>query len=727
MYNNNLIVTADRLENIKGIVYRKNGSLVQTPGRDLADPLDMLPHPDRSSENTPYIFTSRGCPYKCNFCSSKAFWGDTRFFSAAYVVEEIEQIIQQFPSTHQIAIWDDLFAADRQRFHTIIDILDRKHLLEKLEFSFSCRSNIVTDELCLALKKLKVSVTGFGAESGSDRVLKLMNKGSTVSLNQKALDCLHRNGIPAACSFIVGWPTETEEEVRETFEFILKNLYEGKLEAGFSVNIFMPIPGTPMWDQAIASGLIEVDNIDWKRLAAFAAFRDSNAGSLAEWINCRRSNNSYYFAEETLPQDLLYEIMAEYQMLFDSYNNLIASIRSAVLPTPEDAIDSKKCGFEAIPPGSSETTPAGYYTHARQDVAAEVPRDAISILDVGCAAGRLGARLKKDNPSRKVIGIELDAAACREAAKVLDAVYCTDIESFDTPFQRGQFDCIIFADVLEHLRDPWNVTEKFLNFLKPGGTLIASIPNIRNMGIITKLILDGEWKYRDEGILDRTHLRFFTRRQFLDFLNQLGLQCRRITSQGVDGNDFSLTENALISNNITIEKFNMDELAELFTIQHIFTCVNIPAPCPASPPETRIMFDMKPRYSFKDGICFGNDFYDENGGNLWCGPKATLYVSSNLLKQRMALGFDLSCQKLGLYRQLPLSATIYINDVPVEGLNFLADNDKKHVTLTIHPMGYNACIRIESSTFFVPSEFEDTPDCRKLSLTLSNVTIQLLP
>lgn len=308
---NGFVLIPEKLKKILGVIFRENGNLMATEKRPLLD-LDALPHPDRKSGGSQYIFTSRGCPFKCSFCSSSAFWEKTRFFSANYVVEEIEQLLQQFPGMKQVPIWDDLFIADKKRLMKIIDLVEARGINKKVNFSFSVRANLVDDEMCIALKRLNVVGVAFGAESGSDRILKLMNKGAAVQQNQKALDLLQTYGIPVMCSFIVGWPTETEEEVRKTFEFILQNIAAGKLSNSNAVNILMPIPGTALWDTAVHDGLIDLDHFDWRRLSTFASYKDSKLKSFDEWVAQRRKNNSLYLNESAFPQERLYERLAEY-------------------------------------------------------------------------------------------------------------------------------------------------------------------------------------------------------------------------------------------------------------------------------------------------------------------------------------------------------------------------------------------------------------------------------
>jgi SAM-dependent methyltransferase len=145
----------------------------------------------------------------------------------------------------------------------------------------------------------------------------------------------------------------------------------------------------------------------------------------------------------------------------------------------------------------------------RPAVVALVPRDAVNVLDVGCAAGGLGRELKRQCPQVKVRGIEPVAAEAERARAFLDDVL---VGTFETPVPKEwpAPDCIIFADVLEHLVDPWAAVARAHALLRPGGTLVASIPNVAH-GTVVAGLLRGRFDYQTSGILDRTHLRFFTR------------------------------------------------------------------------------------------------------------------------------------------------------------------------------------------------------------------------
>jgi GT2 family glycosyltransferase/2-polyprenyl-3-methyl-5-hydroxy-6-metoxy-1,4-benzoquinol methylase len=149
-----------------------------------------------------------------------------------------------------------------------------------------------------------------------------------------------------------------------------------------------------------------------------------------------------------------------------------------------------------------------YYGHPREDVCALVPDDARRVLDVGCGAGGLGRSLKAARPGIEVRGVEPVADQAARARRILDDVHVGGAESA-LPAGWPRPDCIVFADVLEHLIDPWAAVRRARELLAPGGALVVSIPNVRHHSVIADL-LRGRFDYRDAGVLDRTHLRFFT-------------------------------------------------------------------------------------------------------------------------------------------------------------------------------------------------------------------------
>jgi SAM-dependent methyltransferase len=154
----------------------------------------------------------------------------------------------------------------------------------------------------------------------------------------------------------------------------------------------------------------------------------------------------------------------------------------------------------------------------------EPEKERLKILDVGTASGYLGKILRGKGHS--VSGIEGDAAAAEKAKGHYDSFQLADLESCEFPFRR-EFDYILFADVLEHLRDPAAVLRKCLPALKESGKIIISVPNVANF-VVRLSLLFGRFDYMDRGILDRTHLRFFTLRSLNKMLSEVSCRALRV-------------------------------------------------------------------------------------------------------------------------------------------------------------------------------------------------------
>src|SRR3954464_8624401 len=149
--------------------------------------------------------------------------------------------------------------------------------------------------------------------------------------------------------------------------------------------------------------------------------------------------------------------------------------------------------------GASRVTEA-YYSQPRADVAALVPDNAQRILDVGCGFGALGRGLIATKP-RIMHGIERNAAAASRLEGLYQRYVVADAEAGLAELREERYHCIVFADVLEHLVDPWSVLRKATQLLIPGGVVVASIPNVRNIAVIFNLLLRGRWRYQDSGLL----------------------------------------------------------------------------------------------------------------------------------------------------------------------------------------------------------------------------------
>jgi 2-polyprenyl-3-methyl-5-hydroxy-6-metoxy-1,4-benzoquinol methylase len=167
-----------------------------------------------------------------------------------------------------------------------------------------------------------------------------------------------------------------------------------------------------------------------------------------------------------------------------------------------------------------------YHADPRPDVQALVSAPGSRVLDVGCGEGTLGATLKAAG-AEFVAGVEFDHRAAECARATLDVLVEGSILDCPLPFAAGEFDYLIFADVLEHLPDPDAALARCLALLKPAGHLVISVPNTRFYTVLARLLAD-RWTYTDSGVRDRTHLRIFTRHSLESILTRHGLQTERL-------------------------------------------------------------------------------------------------------------------------------------------------------------------------------------------------------
>jgi len=173
-----------------------------------------------------------------------------------------------------------------------------------------------------------------------------------------------------------------------------------------------------------------------------------------------------------------------------------------------------------------------YYNLDRKEMLDFISGQPEKILEAGCGSGNFGAALKEKFDA-EITGIELFESAAREASKKLDKVICGNLEEKIDSAENNYYDLIVFNDVLEHLYDPWNVLKKAATKLCKGGKVMASIPNIRHLYTMFDIVIKKDFKYTDAGILDKTHLRFFTKKSIIRMFDECGYKIIKI--QGING------------------------------------------------------------------------------------------------------------------------------------------------------------------------------------------------
>jgi radical SAM superfamily enzyme YgiQ (UPF0313 family) len=255
-----------RLASIAGICFRDGSGVVKTtPVGEPVNPIDTLPFPKRNisrGARNIHMFTSRGCVYRCKYCASTLHWEKFRAHSAEYVVRELIHLVDEYDAK-SIFLLDDLFFADKKRLRAIAGLMETEGLIGRFSLHGFITSNLAKRETLTLARHIGFKSMRFGAETGSDRLLKEM-KGSWASVesHQRCIDLCRELGLEVRAAFMFGTPGETEEDIKLTYEFLKRNAGALSID-GFYLTT--PIPGTAYWRMAMEKGLVS-EEMDWDRL-----------------------------------------------------------------------------------------------------------------------------------------------------------------------------------------------------------------------------------------------------------------------------------------------------------------------------------------------------------------------------------------------------------------------------------------------------------------------------
>ncbi len=218
------------------------------------------------------------------------------------------------------------------------------------------------------------------------------------------------------------------------------------------------------------------------------------------------------------------------------------------------------------------------YRQERGEIIDRIPAGAETILDIGCGAGTTGRGIRERLGEVQLIGIEKDPGKARDASRIYDRVIETDARTWSPDLMPESIDVLIFADVLEHTEDPKSLLLKYLPYLGPSGVVLMSIPNVRYHKVV-KDLAQGQFRYENDGILDRSHLRFFTRQSMIELINEAGLWVEGM-SANVDNRYHLVTEGFDLADGkkadidlgaLVVRDQDAAGVQDLFTIQYLFT------------------------------------------------------------------------------------------------------------------------------------------------------------
>ena len=255
------LVSKNNLKNlyeVDGITFRSNNRIVRTKDRSFIQNIDELPHPAYghfplskyriSGRLYLPIITSRGCPYRCKFCLAPRMCGkEFRGRSPKKVVDELEWL-RDVHRADAFTFYDDTFTFDMKRAYEICEEMERRGF----DLPWDCRTRVdrISEEILVKMRDANCQLIHFGIESGNQEILNAMNKGTTVEQNAYGIRLAKKIGIPVAVSVVVGFPGETADMLKQTFDFIRKT------KPDFTyVCQAIPFPGTELLDL--------LRNLDW--------------------------------------------------------------------------------------------------------------------------------------------------------------------------------------------------------------------------------------------------------------------------------------------------------------------------------------------------------------------------------------------------------------------------------------------------------------------------------
>jgi radical SAM superfamily enzyme YgiQ (UPF0313 family) len=290
------------LKKVRGLVFKNNNEIIVNDSRPPIEEMDEIAYPARELlDNSKYkslishkspitiLFTSRGCPYQCNFCSKPSFWNKWRFHSPKYVANEFEVCADL--GIKEILVYDDIFTSNSQRVRKVCEEINKKQL--DISWDIRTRIDLVHRDDLNVLKKSGCVRINYGVESGDPEILKILNKGYTIEKIKNAFKISKELGFETLGYFMIGSPNETKASIMKTFK-LMKELDPDYIHLTHVV----PYPKTKLFDMAVQRGLAMPDaweNLENLNYDTFPMFTDGELTRKDIFNYVKKGYRTFYY------------------------------------------------------------------------------------------------------------------------------------------------------------------------------------------------------------------------------------------------------------------------------------------------------------------------------------------------------------------------------------------------------------------------------------------------
>jgi len=289
---------------IAGTAMWAGDELVRGPPTETVD-INSLPPPADAPTDTFPLTTVRGCPYRCTHCVENFTQGRVRPMSAQRLAELVIDRHERYGTT-VFEMLDDVFLVPPKRMFAFVDIIERRGLLERLEFlRISLMAHLLTEEVAKTLARMNVRLTGMGVESADPEILQRLKRGVVTREHlERAIKACTKYGVGVGSSMVLGYPGETERQMRNTIDFYADKVRNTSFEY-WETYVCQPLPGSVLWHEALRAGRVRAD-MDFSTLRIDADVRHFQT----DW---------HYDNQVALPRQRFLDVLREYDLIRDGH------------------------------------------------------------------------------------------------------------------------------------------------------------------------------------------------------------------------------------------------------------------------------------------------------------------------------------------------------------------------------------------------------------------------